>query len=175
MKKKRVGRRETRSLILLAVLLIAPASARADEPPSIEHTPSPCTVPDKAISLCASVSDDNQVATARIYFRRQGEDFYQFVDMAFTGVSYCGTLPAPREGKVKAVEYYLQAVDDQFQPTRTSNYQLSVMPEGACGFPPVEKDAKKVAAIKVFATNRKQGSKLDTSFEQAGVTFVPAR
>ena len=163
-----------RSLILAAALLMVPTGARADDPPSIEHQPAPCTIPDKAIALCASVSDDNQVAIARIYFKRQGEDFYQFVDMAFTGVSYCGTLPAPREGKVKAVEYYLQAVDDQFQPTRTSTFQLSVLPEGTCEFPPVEKNAKKVAAIKVFATNRKQGTKLDASFEQTGVTFVPA-
>jgi hypothetical protein len=160
-------------ILLLAGLLALPRATRADDPPVIDHQPAPCTVPEKAISLCASVSDDNQVATARIYFRRAGEDFYQFVDMAFAGVSYCGTVPAPREGKVKTIEYYLQAVDDQFQPTRTSTFNMNVQPEGVCEFPPLEKDARKAAAIKVFATNRKQGTKLDASFVLTGVTFVP--
>ncbi|PYQ19417.1 MAG: hypothetical protein DMF79_12600 [Acidobacteria bacterium] len=92
--------------------------------------------------------------------------------MAFAGVSYCGTIPGPREGKVKAIEYYLQAVDDQFQPTRTSTFHMIVQPEGVCEFPPLEKDPKKANTIKVFATNRKQGTKLDSAFVQTGVTFV---
>jgi hypothetical protein len=93
--------------------------------------------------------------------------------MTFGGISYCGTLPAPREGKVKVIEYYLQAVDDQYQPTRTSTFQMNVQPEGMCEFPPIEKDAGKAAAIKVFATNRKQGNKMHDAFVTAGVTFVP--
>jgi hypothetical protein len=160
-------------IVLAAGFLAVPPAARADDPPAIEHQPAPCTVPEKAISLCAAISDDNQVATARVYFRRAGEDFYQFVDMGFTGVSYCGTIPGPREGKMKSIEYYLQAVDDQFQPTRTSTFNMNVQPEGACEFPPLEKDARKAAGIKVFSTNRKQGTKLDSAFVQTGVTFVP--
>ena len=155
-------------------LLVLPLPARGDDPPMIEHPPVPCAVPEKAITLCAAISDDNQVATARIYFRRAGEDFYQFVDMAFAGVSYCGTIPGPREGKVKSIEYYMQAVDDQFQPTRTSTFNMNVQPEGVCEFPPTA-DPKKASAIKVFATNRKQGTKLDSSFVQTGVTFVPVQ
>ena len=159
-------------IVLSLGLLVLPVPARADDPPVVDHQPYPCTVPEKAIAVCAAVSDDNQVATARIYFRRAGEDFYQFVDMAFAGVSYCGTIPGPREGKIKAIEYYLQAVDDQFQPTRTSTFHMIVQPEGVCEFPPLEKDPKKANTIKVFATNRKQGSKLDSAFVQTGVAFV---
>ena len=118
------------------------------------------------------ISDDGNVATARLYFRRAGEDYYAFVNMAFTGVSYCGTVPGPRE-KAKAIEYYVQAVDDNYQPTRTSTFRLPVQPEGVCEFPPLEKDASKAAAIKVTATNRKQGKKLDDGFNPTGVTFVP--
>ena len=129
-------------------------------------------MPDKPLSLCAAVSDDGNVATARLYFRRAGEDYYAFVNMAFTGVSYCGTVPGPRE-KAKAIEYYVQAVDDNYQPTRTSTFRLPVQPEGVCEFPPLEKDAAKAAAIKVTATNRKQGKKLDDGFNPTGVTFVP--
>jgi len=90
-------------IVLSLGLLVLPVPARADDPPVVDHQPLPCTVPEKAIALCAAVSDDNQVATARIYFRRAGEDFYQFVDMAFAGVSYCGTIPGPHQGKVKAI------------------------------------------------------------------------
>jgi hypothetical protein len=42
-----------------------------------------------------------------------------------------------------------------------------------CEFPPLEKDAAKAAAVRVIATNRKQGKKLDDGFNPTGVTFVP--
>src|SRR5260221_75392 len=90
-------------IVVAAGLLAVPLAARADDPPVIEHTPLPCTVPEKAISLCAAISDDNRVATARVYFPRAGEDFYQFVDMAFSCVSYCRTIPRPRQGEIKAL------------------------------------------------------------------------
>jgi hypothetical protein len=146
---------------------------RSPEAPVVEHQPALCTVPDKPLSLCAAISDDGSVATSRIYFRRAGRDFYVFVDMAFTGVGYCGTVPAPR-GRTKAIEYYVQAVDDSYQPTRTSTYRIPVQPEGICEFPPLEKDRAKASAIRVFATNRKQGRTLDDGFVASGVTFVPA-
>jgi hypothetical protein len=155
------------------VALLLPAAARGDDPPAVEHQPALCTVAGKPISLCAVISDDGTVATARLYFRRAGETYYTFVDMTFTGVSYCGTLPAPREGKTPALEYYVQAVDNAYQPTRTSTFHLPVQPEGVCEFPPVEKDPAKAAAIRVFATNKKQGRKLDDGFVATGVTFVP--
>jgi hypothetical protein len=160
-------------LLLFGSIVLAAPLALADEPPAIDHQPVPCTVPAKAISLCAAISDDQNVSAARVYFRRAGEDFYSFVDMSFGGINYCGTLPAPREGKLKVIEYYVQAVDDAFQATRTSTFQLSVVPEGKCEFPPVEKDPKRAAAIKVFATNKKQSGKLDEAFDRTGVTYVP--
>jgi hypothetical protein len=155
------------------VLLLSPAApVRADDPPAVEHQPALCTVPEKPLALCAAISDDGNVATARVYFRRAGEDYYGFVNMVFTGVSYCGTLPGPRE-KTKAIEYYVQAVDDAYQPNRTSTFRLPVQPEGVCEFPPLEKDPAKGAAIKVVGTNRKQGKRLDDGFNPTGVTFVP--
>jgi len=152
---------------------VAVGPLRADDEPVIDHQPLPCSVAEKPIALCATASDDGQVAKVRAFFRKQGEDFYSFVELEFTGISHCGTLPAPREGKLKAVEYYVQAIDDQYQQRRTSTYQLAIQPEGVCEFPPVEKDAKKAGAIKVFATNKKQGKKLDDAFSAVGVTFVP--
>ena len=154
----------------LVLLLLTAAAAGANDPPTIEHSPSLCTVAEKPLQLCAGISDDSSVAVARLYFRRVGEEFYSYVAMAFTGVSYCGTLPAPHE-KAKTIEYYINAVDDTYQPTRTSTYRLPVQAEGVCEFPPVI-DPAKAPPIKVFATNRKQGKKLDDAFSLAGVTFV---
>ena len=63
-------------------------------------------------------------------------------------------------------------MDDSYQPQRTSTFRLPIQPEGVCEFPPGV-DPAKAAAIKVFATNRKQGKKLDDAFALTGVTFVP--
>ena len=167
--------RGVRRCALAAVFLAAMASGAAGEEPDVQHQPSPCTIPGKAISLCASVTDDGQVAKVRIYFKPAGEKFYSFVEMAFTGINFCGTLPAPRDGKTQAVDYYVQGVDDQYETKRTSTYQLTVLPDGVCEFPPLEKDAARAAAITVYATSPKQGKKLDDAFASAGVTFVPIK
>jgi hypothetical protein len=156
--------------VLAAVL--APMAAQA-EPPSVDHQPSPCTVPEKPVSLCASITDDGQVAASRIYFRPAGEKFYSFVDMVFGGLSFCGTVPGPRAGKVQTIEYYVQAVDDQYESQRTSTFNMNVSAE--CEFAPVEKDAARAAAIKVHATSQKQGKKLPEEFVATGVSFLPVR
>jgi hypothetical protein len=112
------------------------------------------------------------VAKARVYFRPAGEKFYSFVEMEFGGINYCATLPAPREGKVKAIDYYVQAIDEAFESARGSTYTIAVQPEGVCEFPPLEKDTARAAAVVVHATNAKQGKKLPDGFLAAGVTFV---
>lgn len=160
-------------LVPALVLVLQPSSAHANTPPVVEHQPALCTVPDKALSLCAAVSDDGTVKRTQLYFRRAGERYYSFVDMDFTGIDYCGTMPPPKEGKTKAIEYYIQAIDDSYEQIRTSTFLLPVEPAGVCEFPPVEQDESRAASIKVFATSRKQGKKLDGGFLRPGVTFVP--
>jgi hypothetical protein len=158
---------------LALALAVLPLAARA-EAPIVEHQPSPCTVPDKPISLCATITDDNEVAKARLYFRKTGEKYWNVIDMAFGGISFCGTLPAPR-AKTAALEYYIQGIDDTYEAQRTSTYELRVQGEDQCGFPPVESDRQKASAITVYATHKKQGKKIDDgAFNPAGVTFVPA-
>jgi hypothetical protein len=158
-------------LWLWAVLLLLAGPVWADDPPMIEFQPTPCTVPDAALSICAGISDDTQVAKATVYFRAEGQKYYSYVEMVFGGISYCATLPGIHSGK--AAEYYVQAVDDQYQPSRTSTFRMIVQPTGVCEFPPIEKNAIRAAAIRVFATHQKQGRKLDGAFDQRGVTFVP--
>ncbi len=159
--------------LLVCGALLSSVAARADEPPDVEFQPAPCTVPDRAMSLCAAISDDVEVAKARIYFRIAEKKYYSYVDMVFGGINYCGTLPAPREGKIKAIEYYLQAVDSDYQTKRTSTFQINVQAEGLCGFPPLEEDPQKAASIVVHATHKKQGKKLPKQFLSTGVKFVP--
>jgi hypothetical protein len=158
---------------LLAAWVLAPAVAAAGESPVVEHQPVPCTLPGKPISLCASITDDGQVAKARVYFRPAGEKFYSFVDMTFGGINFCATLPAPRERKVDVIEYYVQGIDDEYDAQRTSTFQMNVLTENMCEFPPVEKDAARAAAIVVHATSPKQGKKLPDAFVPTGVSFVP--
>jgi hypothetical protein len=156
---------------LLAVL--ASAGTSVADPPSVDHQPVPCTVADQPFMLCATVTDDGEVARARVYFKPESAKFYSFVDMVFGGIEFCGTLPAPREGKLKTIEYYVQAVDDTYETFRTSTHVIAVQPEGVCGFAPVEKDASRAQSITVHATHQKQGRKLPDAFASAGVTFVP--
>jgi hypothetical protein len=155
-------------------LLLAAILAGGDGP-LVEHQPVPCTVADKPFALCATISDDTQVAKARVYFRPEGQKFYSFVDMAFGGLRYCGTVPAPRAGKVKRVEYYVQGLDNDFNTQRSSSYWLAIQPEGACDFPPIETDPTRTTGIVVYATHKKQGKKLPDAFQSAGVSFVPVQ
>lgn len=145
----------------------------ADEAPLVEHQPSPCTLPDEPFRLCAKVSDDVQVARVRVYLRRTGEKAYIFADAAFDGLSYCATLPAPRAGRVRTLEYHVQALDNAYQAQRTSTFVLQIKPAAECEFAPVEKDPARRAALVVHATDTKQGRKLPDAFAPTGVTFVP--
>jgi hypothetical protein len=163
------------ALLLVALLMAAAPSLRADDPPEIEHQPSICTVAGKPMALCGAISDDAMVAKARLYFRHQKDKFFSYVEMGFTGLQYCGTLPAARAGKAKAVEYYIWAIDDAYNIKRTSTFNLPVQSEDVCGFAPIEQDAARAAAITVYATHKDQGRKLAGEFEPAGVTFVPSR
>lgn len=156
-----------------ALALLATRPGQADELPFIEHQPGACTVHGEPFRLCAKVSDDVGVGKARVYFRRSGDKYYSFVDMAFDGLNYCATLPAPRDGKTHLVEYYVQALDSAYQAKRTSTFQLQTRPTAECEFAPVERDPARRRDIVVHASDRKQGKKLPDGFVGDGVSFVP--
>ena len=145
----------------------------ANDPPLVEHQPAQCSIVSKPIELCASVLDDGDIAKVRAYFRRPGEKEYMVSEMVFEGARFCTTLPGVKPGKLKSLEYYIQATDTEYESKRTSTYQVQIQTEEDCGFPAVQKDPKKAAAITVFATSAKQGSKVPDYLEPAGVTFVP--
>jgi hypothetical protein len=156
----------------LAVLACVPALA--NDPPVVEHQPAECSVISKPIELCATVLDDGDIAKVRTYFRRPGEKEYLVSEMAFEGARFCTTLPGVKPGKLKSLEYYIQATDTEYETKRTSTFQLQIETAEECAFPPIQKDPKKAAAITVLATSAKQGNKVPDYLEPAGVTFVPA-
>ena len=157
-----------------AVLAVAAPTARA-EAPRVEHQPAQCAVAGRPLSLCATISDDRRVARARLYFRAQGSPYYYEVEMAFAGLDYCATLPALRAGQARGLEYYVQAIDDEFQPQRTPVFRLPVLAQSACEFPPLATEAAAGAAITIRATHARQGDTLPKYLEPAGVTVLGAK
>ena len=163
------------SFLNASVLSVVTAvTALANDPPLVEHQPAQCSIVAKPIELCATVLDDGDIAKVRAYFRRPGEKEYLISEMAFEGARFCTTLPAVKAGKLRTLEYYIQAIDTEYESKRTSTYQLLIQNEEECAFPATQKDAKKAAAITVQATSAKQGAKIPDYLEPAGVTFVPA-
>jgi hypothetical protein len=161
--------------LLAAAAAPAPAPAPADEPPVVEHQQVPCTVPDRPFTLCTAVRDDGDVAKVRVFFRPEGDRHFMTAEMGFDGIRYCGTLPAPRQGKLKSLEYYVEAIDTTFNASRTSKYRMLIQTDSVCSFPPVEKDPARLSAIVVSATHPSQGRRLPGEFLDSGVSFVPAR
>ena len=140
--------------------------------PSVDHQPSPCTVPEKPVSLCACITDDGQVAASRIYFRPAGEKFYSFVDMVFGGLSFCGTVPGPRAGKVQTHRVLRAGGGRPVRVAAHEHLQHGRDPRSASSRPSRRTPAR-AAAIMVHATNQKQGKKLPEEFVATGVSFVP--
>jgi hypothetical protein len=156
------------------VAALAP-SGLSQESPDVQHQAAYCTVPDRPIRLCAVITDDGEVVKARAHFRAEGREHFSIVEMELLEDQYCATLPAPRAGRTKAVEYYIQAIDDDYLPQRTVPFLLELQEPEVCGFPPVEYDSARAASITVLATHRRQGDELDDRFVSTGVRFVPKR
>ena len=149
------------------------ALAPVNDPPLVEHQPAQCSIVSRPIELCATVLDDGDIAKVRTYFRRPGEKEYLVSEMTFEGARFCTTLPGVKAGKLRTLEYYIQATDTEYESKRTSTYQLQIQSAEECAFPAVQKDAKKAASITVLATSAKQGNKVPDYLEPAGVTFIP--
>lgn len=161
------------SLFRVSCLSALAASAFAGDPPVVEHQPAQCSIASKPIELCASVLDDGDIGKVRTYFRRPGDKEYLISEMTFEGARFCTTLPGVKPGKLRSLEYYIQAIDTEYDSKRTSTYQLQIQDEADCPFPAVQKDPRKAAAIRVQATSERQGSKVPDYLEPAGVAFVP--
>jgi hypothetical protein len=166
----------TAFLLLAAFALPVPVVSRpvASEEPTIDHQPVECSVPGKNTRICAYVLDDGEVKRVRVYFRADKQEAFYWSDMAFDGIQFCATLPVAKKD-VSRIEYYIWAVDDEFQSIRTRSYPVSLEPKSPCAYPVVDDDPDRVSKLVVHATSEKQGRALEEFEDQGVVEFVAAK
>ncbi len=99
----------------------------ANNPPDITDESAACAEPAARPQVCARVFDDRGVARVRVLFRAQGDRHYFAAEMRFDGARYCVHLPAPLK-TTPAVDYYVEAVDSDFEPTRAAAKTVAVTP-----------------------------------------------
>lgn len=116
--------------LLAAGFPIGRTKAQENEPPAIRHDPPACGRAEERVRLCAYVVDDTGIAQVRLSFRARGARAYHWTPMTFDGALYCAWLPAPLAA-TRTVEYYVEAIDDKFEPSRTADHALAVT--GDCG------------------------------------------
>jgi hypothetical protein len=150
-----------------ALLWLAAASYAFADEPVVDHQPVECSVPEKNARICAYVLDDGEVKRVRTYFRAEKQEAFYWSDMAFDGIQFCATLPVAKKG-VPSIEYYIWAVDDEFQSIRTRSYSISLVPTSPCAYPVVDEDPARVSNLVVYATSEKQGKKIE-GFEEQGI------
>jgi hypothetical protein len=158
---------------LVAAVVLTAQAAQNDEP-TIDHQPVECSTPEKNTRICAHVLDDGEVKRVRVYFRAEKQEAFYWSDMAFDGIQFCATLPVAKKN-VSTLEYYVWAVDDEFQSTRTRSNLVSLAPDAPCAFPVIDEEPERIANLVVNATSEKQGKGIE-EFEERGITqFVPLR
>jgi hypothetical protein len=144
------------------------------EEPVVDHQPVECATPGKNARVCAYVLDDGEVKRVRVFFRAEAQENYYWSDMVFDGIQFCATLPVAASD-VNGVDYYVWAIDDTFESTRTRDYRISVAPTASCAYPVVDDDPERTSQLVVNATSDRQGDKIE-DFEQDGIVqFVPIK
>ncbi len=85
----------------------------------------------------ATIEPGEGVAAAKVFFRAvQGADFF-YVEMTPAGADvapsgFTATLPAPDGTQTRQVVYYIEAVSEEFESTRTEEFTVEVVPEEEC-------------------------------------------
>ena len=159
-------------LLCIALLLVFTGGAFTEEP-LIDHQPVICSIPSKNPRICAYVADDGEIKKVRVYFRAQRQEAFYWSQMSFDGIQYCATLPVPKKS-VRGVEYYIWAIDDNFESQRTRTHKIHLIPESPCEYPVFDEDPVRTSSLAVHATSPKQGNKIK-EFEKKGISnFVPA-
>lgn len=164
----------SRSSLSASLALVACASLAWADEPVIDHQPVECSTPGKNARICAYVLDDGEVKRVRVYFRSERQEAFYFSDMSFDGIQFCATLPVAEDG-IRAIDYYVWAVDDEFQTSRTRPGRISLAPSSPCAYPVIDEDNDRIANLHVSATSEKQGDEIE-DFEPRGIVeFVPVK
>jgi hypothetical protein len=89
----------------------------------IDHKAVGCIVVGKYPKMNACFTPAASLARSRVYFRPEGTPSWYYVDMKSDQPCLSGTLPRPGKKLVgKKVEYYLEAQNKTFVPSRTAEY-----------------------------------------------------
>lgn len=161
-------------LVAVGLWVTLSRSLALAEEPAIDHQPVECSSPEKNTRVCAYVLDDGEVKRVRAYFRAEKQEAFYWSDMAFDGIQFCATLPVAKM-HVETLEYYIWAVDDEFQSVRTRSYPVSLSPTAPCAFPVIDEEPDRIGKLVVNATSEKQGTAIE-EFEARGIIeFVPLR
>lgn len=95
-------------------------------PPEIQHAPLLCLEPASFPELDARVISASAVQRTRIYFKaHQFPDWYYVEMKAVEAAKYMALLPQPMAGTTH-IDYYVYALDSQFQTGQTDQYMPSV-------------------------------------------------
>lgn len=158
---------------LLTSLAFSTAVTALAEEPTVDHQPVECATKGKNARICAYVLDDGEVKRVRAFFRADKQEAFYWSEMDFDGIQFCATLPVAKPN-VPGIEYYIWAVDDQVEVTRTRSYPISLEPTSPCAYPVIDEDLERTSKLVVHATSDKQGSRIER-FEESGIIeFVPA-
>src|SRR4029079_15296895 len=89
----------------------------------IDHKAVGCIVVGKYPKMNACFTPAANLARSRVYFRPEGTPSWYYVDMKSDQPCLTGILPRPGKQLVgKHVEYYLEAQNKAFVPSRTAEY-----------------------------------------------------
>jgi hypothetical protein len=89
----------------------------------IDHKAVGCIVVGKYPKMNACFAPASSLARSRVYFRPEGTPSWYYVDMKSDQPCLTGILPKPGKKLVgKHVEYYLEAQNKAFLPSRTAEY-----------------------------------------------------
>jgi len=109
-------------LVVLVLAALTPAIAHS-QGLEIDHKAVGCIVVGKYPKMSACFTPAASLARSRVYFRPEGNPSWYYVDMKSDQPCLSGTLPRPSKKLVgKKVEYYLEAQNKAFTPSRTAEY-----------------------------------------------------
>jgi PKD domain-containing protein len=106
----------------LILATLTPTIARS-QGLEIDHKAVGCIVVGKYPKMNACFTPAASLAQSRVYFRPEGTPSWYYVNMKSDQPCLSGTLPKPSKKLVgKKVEYYLEAQNKTFVPSRTAEY-----------------------------------------------------
>jgi len=112
-----------RGMALALALVVASAASSRSEALAIDHKAVGCIVVGKYPKMNACFTPTASYARGRVYFRPEGTPSWFYVDMKSDQPCVTGILPRPGKKLVgKHVEYYLEAQDKAYVPSRTEGY-----------------------------------------------------